>query len=387
MFRGGVLAAACCLWAAVGASPAEEKLLRQLFENYDSSTLPVATPRDAVRVNLSYVPIKLGSLDVDEGEMSIHGWLKLAWTDRQLTWNASEHDGISVLHVSPENIWRPDLKVYNGPESNVDNTLTLVYSTGQVLWVPPLTAQVTCDLNATWFPFDVQRCLIKFGSWTYDGTKIDLQIYESTGDDDMPAMASTEWRLIKTDIVRSVKKYACCAEPYPSIDVWLTLKRRACRHVVQQVLPVVALTLLGLATMLVPAVRADVRLLVVTLLLGSAVVQLRLGDFEIPERLSAMTLLHGQLFAVLVGLFVCNCVHLAVLRGHMDCSLIAKLSGLVSSAAANGGAGGGGDKSEGPLLSDALEDRYHRTLDSVFALPLSFLALVSVALFFSIPLF
>ena len=32
----------------------------------------------------------------------------------------------------------------------------------------------------TWFPFDEQECTLKFGSWTYDSVRINLDISEGT---------------------------------------------------------------------------------------------------------------------------------------------------------------------------------------------------------------
>lgn len=34
----------------------------------------------------------------------------------------------------------------------------------------------TCYIDVRWFPFDVQKCDLKFGSWTHNGWLLDLQI-------------------------------------------------------------------------------------------------------------------------------------------------------------------------------------------------------------------
>lgn len=44
-----------------------------------------------------------------------------------------------------------------------------------------------------WFPFDVQRCELKFGSWTYGGWSVDLQMQEA---DINGYTANGEWDLI-----------------------------------------------------------------------------------------------------------------------------------------------------------------------------------------------
>ncbi|OQR70023.1 euronal acetylcholine receptor subunit alpha-7-like, partial [Tropilaelaps mercedesae] len=162
--------------AYVWASPAEEKLIHVMLTNYESNSRPVTHTADSLIVNLSYTPVKLEALDVDENEMVLHGWMQMSWKDHQLRWNVSDHDGITHLNLPIESLWKPDIKLYNAPESSVENTLALVHNDGTVMWVPPVTGQIACDFTVTWFPFDVQQCTLVFGSWTYDKTKIDLQV-------------------------------------------------------------------------------------------------------------------------------------------------------------------------------------------------------------------
>jgi len=51
-------------------------------------------------------------------------------------------------------------------------TKALVYHTGEVIWKPPALFRSTCEIDVKWFPFDIQSCLMKFGSWTYDGFEV-----------------------------------------------------------------------------------------------------------------------------------------------------------------------------------------------------------------------
>ena len=53
----------------------------------------------------------------------------------------------------------------------------------------------TCKIDITWFPFDDQQCKMKFGSWTYDGSAIDLQL-KMDGGDTSSFIANGEWDLI-----------------------------------------------------------------------------------------------------------------------------------------------------------------------------------------------
>ena len=51
----------------------------------------------------------------------------------------------------------------------------------------------TCNVDVRWFPFDLQKCELKFGSWTYDGWLLDLQMSDADISGYMP---NGEWDLV-----------------------------------------------------------------------------------------------------------------------------------------------------------------------------------------------
>ena len=51
-------------------------------------------------------------------------------------------------------------------------TNVVVSDNGTCLYVPPGIFKSTCKIDIAWFPFDDQKCDLKFGSWTYNGWKV-----------------------------------------------------------------------------------------------------------------------------------------------------------------------------------------------------------------------
>ena len=74
-------------------------------------------------------------------------------------------------------------------------TNIVVYSSGVCSWVPLGLFISSCSINIQWFPFDDQVCELKFGSWTYDGFKINLTLHNEVIDTSSYS-PSGEWDLI-----------------------------------------------------------------------------------------------------------------------------------------------------------------------------------------------
>lgn len=58
-------------------------------------------------------------------------------------------------------------------------TKATIYHQGLVEWKPPAIYKSSCEIDVEYFPFDEQTCVLKFGSWTYDGFKVRRRKVES----------------------------------------------------------------------------------------------------------------------------------------------------------------------------------------------------------------
>lgn len=60
-------------------------------------------------------------------------------------------------------------------------------------YVFPGILKSTCYIDVRWFPFDVQKCDLKFGSWTHNGWLLDLQMIDV---DISTYIPNGEWDLV-----------------------------------------------------------------------------------------------------------------------------------------------------------------------------------------------
>ena len=61
---------------------------------------------------------------------------------------------------------------HHSADGNFEVTLATkasLHYTGDVVWKPPAIYHSSCQMDVEFFPFDEQTCIMKFGSWTYDG--------------------------------------------------------------------------------------------------------------------------------------------------------------------------------------------------------------------------
>lgn len=74
-------------------------------------------------------------------------------------------------------VWSVVPNVYSA-DGNFEVTLATkatIYHQGLVEWKPPAIYKSSCEIDVEYFPFDEQTCVLKFGSWTYDGFKVCLR--------------------------------------------------------------------------------------------------------------------------------------------------------------------------------------------------------------------
>lgn len=86
-----------------------------------------------------------------------------------------------------------------------------------------------------------QACILKFGSWTYDGFKLDI-IQEGPFADTKKFVKNGEWDLVNFPAKRNELYYVCCKEPYPDVTYTLNIRRKSTYYYINIIIPCLVIT-------------------------------------------------------------------------------------------------------------------------------------------------
>ena len=82
----------------------------------------------------------------------------------------------------------------------------ILKSSGENVWFIPVILKSRCKIDIEYFPFDEQRCPLKFGSWTYHGLELDFSLAQDEADL-LQYQPNGEFHLISAHAKRQVTKY------------------------------------------------------------------------------------------------------------------------------------------------------------------------------------
>ncbi|PIO72737.1 Neurotransmitter-gated ion-channel transmembrane region [Teladorsagia circumcincta] len=175
----------------------------------------------------------------------------------------------------------------------------MVLYTGTVFWPPPTQLRSTCKVDVSLFPFDEQRCSLKFGSWTYHGFQVDIT--NRSGNIDLTNyVPSGEFDLVKVYQKRRVVKYTCCPEPYPDITFFIHIRRKTLYYLYNIVFPCLMMSVLTLLVFILPPDSGEKIALGITVLLAFSVFVLAIAE-KMPETSDSMPLI-GIYLTVVMGM-------------------------------------------------------------------------------------
>lgn len=318
------------LLSLCSANDNAKRLYDDLLRNsgYNKLIRPVGNATDKLIVKLG---IRLSQLiDIDEKNqiMTTNVWLRQEWIDLHLRWDPKEYGGIKTFEIPSEDLWNPEMVLFNNADGNYQVTLmtkATLHPDGLVVWEPPAIYKSSCIINVEFFPFDVQKCLMKFGSWTYDGDQVDLvHICEPNaktgvtihkGVDLRGFYPSVEWDILKVEAMKNIRSYPCCPETYPDITFRVEMRRKTLFHTVNLIIPCVAISFLTVLVFYLPSDSGEKVALCISILLSLTVFFLLLAEI-IPPTSIVVPLIGKYLLFTMILVTLSIIVTVVVLNVH-----------------------------------------------------------------------
>ncbi|TMW47392.1 hypothetical protein DOY81_007527 [Sarcophaga bullata] len=296
---------------SVNASEDEERLVRDLFRGYNKLIRPVQNMTQKVGVRFGLAFVQLINVNEKNQIMKSNVWLRLVWYDYQLQWDEADYGGIGVLRLPPDKVWKPDIVLFNNADGNYEvryKSNVLIYPTGEVLWVPPAIYQSSCTIDVTYFPFDQQTCIMKFGSWTFNGDQVSLALYNNKNFVDLSDYwKSGTWDIIEVPAYLNIYEGDGNHPTETDITFYIIIRRKTLFYTVNLILPTVLISFLCVLVFYLPAEAGEKVTLGISILLSLVVFLLLVSKILPPTSLVLPLIAKYLLFT-----FIMNTVSILV---------------------------------------------------------------------------
>ncbi|KAG9341910.1 hypothetical protein JZ751_018227 [Albula glossodonta] len=304
-----ILLACCCYLSNSLGMPnlssyakTEDKLFKYLFKDYQKWVRPVEHLNGTVRVKFGLAISQLVDVDEKNQLMTTNVWMKQVsaaalckpggmafrdsgthispdphhnpppppscsnhpslsddflcpneeWVDMKLRWDPDHYQGITSIRVPSDSIWTPDIVLYDNADGRFEGTVTkaVVRYDGTISWTPPANYKSACTIDVTFFPFDLQNCSMKFGSWTYDGSQVDI-LLEDFHVDKRDYFDNGEWEIMTATGSRGLRTDGTCL--YPSITYSFIIRRLPLFYTLFLIIPCIGLSFLTVLVFYLPS--------------------------------------------------------------------------------------------------------------------------------------
>uniref|UniRef100_A0A4W5KC35 Cholinergic receptor, nicotinic, beta 5a n=1 Tax=Hucho hucho TaxID=62062 RepID=A0A4W5KC35_9TELE len=268
-------------------SNAEERLVNYLLspERYNKLIRPAVNKSQQVTISIQVSLSQLISVNEREQIMTTNLWLFQEWNDYRLRWDPEKYEGIKKLRIPSQHIWLPDIVLYNNADGVYEVSFycnAVVSNTGDIFWLPPAIYKSACAIEVQHFPFDQQNCTLKFRSWTYDHTEVDLILTSdfASRDDFTP---SGEWDIVS---LPARKNEDPDDVTYLDITYDFVIKRKPLFYTINLIIPCVLITSLAILVFYLPSDCGEKMTLCISVLLALTVFLLLISKIVPPTSLA-----------------------------------------------------------------------------------------------------
>lgn len=294
----------------ITSSKYEKMLYYDLFSGYNPLIRPVRNDNDTIQVKIKHTISQILEVNEREELFVTTGWNSLRWHDVYLTWDPKHYNGIKSINLSARLIWLPDIVLYEDFNSDklfgsgideIQNRLSVNYQ-GDIIWGLKATFITKCHYNVYYFPFDIQTCHLRYGSWSYEKGRIDI-----SPDSHMKIdrhMQHNGWLVLNYSSIMIRRNYT--GGTYESVDFKVKFKRKAFFGLANLILSPIIIGILAMLSFVLPAESGERITLSATLLLAMVFFIINV-TYLIPNDNTTVPILYKFFIMSLIELLVLNC--------------------------------------------------------------------------------
>ncbi|KAK2718599.1 neuronal acetylcholine receptor subunit beta-4-like isoform X2 [Artemia franciscana] len=238
---------------------AEHKLQNDLMKGYSSQIRPLSNHNESLTVEMGLVVFYM-DLRENESVFNVNGFLQIHWKDKRLAWNESHYEGLNILHIPSELIWKPQISLANSIDHTMNYMNAATHVTimpgGVVLMIVPASFHALCEIDLRNYPWDTQKCSLIFYSYFNGGDRIDINLLYDTN----PEYSLTTYKLIKNNqwhaVIDKAERVLTPDEmnykEYPEIYFTFELKRKSPLFISTLFLPAIVTMIVCLLSLWMP---------------------------------------------------------------------------------------------------------------------------------------
>ena len=159
-----------------------DALFNALFSKYQKKI----KPSGVVSIKFSLVIEQIVEMVAKDELLVLDAWINQEWMDSRLSWNPLLNNNLTSFQISSDMIWTPDTFMDSSSERNSllvphQGTYLMLQHNGHISWPHPMKAmKMKCPMNVKHFPFDQQKCLLIFSSWTHTSKYLNYTLKNET---------------------------------------------------------------------------------------------------------------------------------------------------------------------------------------------------------------
>ncbi|CAI5455195.1 unnamed protein product [Caenorhabditis angaria] len=311
------------LLTKVSIDMTEESLYRTLLNTsvYEKDVRPCLHHTHSTNVTFGFLLNQIVEMDERNQALITRSWLNINWLDHRLSWNETRWSHIKAIYIPHSRIWKPDIILVNNAireyYASLVSTDVMVTSDGNVTWLFSALFRSSCPIRVRYYPFDDQKCELKFASWSHDLSEINIGLNTDRGDLSS-YMNNSEFDLVDMTAVRHVAHFPSDGKMYwPTIVITIHMHRRPLFYVFNHIVPCVLISSMAVLGFLMPPETGEKINMIITTLLSMGVYLQSITE-SIPPTSEGVPLIGMYYVSSLLMVCLATCVNVITLNMHRN---------------------------------------------------------------------